>query len=200
MPEILLYNEDITVVGSPETVVVQTDFGPTGTRGSQIFVTDGKPNTTPIGQTPLLNDLCINIASGSEYTDLYQYVAQPGQNVWTKLFTIQDPGTGTTDEYVAIQQIAFTNGQATLTIPLSSIAPSLPPTVTENNFSCQISIDGGMPSFPIILSSFYIQPMVSPATALNISLMGASFDPYGYGNSPLNGTYKVHIAIWVVGV
>lgn len=199
MPEILLYDENITVLGSPETVIVQTDFGPQGTRGSQIFVSNGNPNIVGIGQNPNLNDLCINIASGSEYTDLYQYVSVPGGNTWTKLFRIQDPGTGIyQDEYVSATDVAFTSGLATMTIPLSLIAETLPSGLTKDNFAIQISVESSSQIDEPILCGFYIQPLSNPATNLSIDLNAKQFS-MGYTN-PLNGTYKVHITVWIVGV
>ena len=43
MPDVLLNNDDITVLGPPETVELLVDIGPTGTRGSQVFVGVGDP-------------------------------------------------------------------------------------------------------------------------------------------------------------
>ena len=82
MPDVLLDNDDITVLGPPETIELLTDVGATGTRGSQVFVGLGNPNVISIGQTPLLNDLYINISPGANYGYLYQYVSQAGANTW----------------------------------------------------------------------------------------------------------------------
>ena len=82
MPDVLLDNDDITVLGPPEIVELLVDVGATGTRGSQIFVGIGDPNVVEIGQTPLLNDLYINASPGADYGYLYQYVSQPGENLW----------------------------------------------------------------------------------------------------------------------
>ena len=38
MPEVLLSNDDITVLGPPPIIEVLVDIGPKGTRGSQFFV------------------------------------------------------------------------------------------------------------------------------------------------------------------
>ena len=59
MPDVLLSNDDVTVLGPPSVVEVLVDIGPSGTRGSQVFVGVGDPNIISIGQTPLLNDLYI---------------------------------------------------------------------------------------------------------------------------------------------
>ena len=60
MTDVLLSNDDITVLGPPAIVELLVDIGPSGTRGSQVFVGVGDPNSIVIGQTPLLNDLYIN--------------------------------------------------------------------------------------------------------------------------------------------
>ena len=42
MVDIVLATDDLAVLGGPETVNVEVDFGPTGDRGSQIFSNVGK--------------------------------------------------------------------------------------------------------------------------------------------------------------
>ena len=64
MAEVILSTEDITVLGGPSSINVDVDFGPPGTRGSQIFIGQGNPNdpTTEIGQDVInILDLYINI-------------------------------------------------------------------------------------------------------------------------------------------
>ena len=60
MVDVLLNTEDVVVLGPPQTIDVLVDIGPQGTRGSQIFVGVGDPNSVEIGQTIRLNDLYIN--------------------------------------------------------------------------------------------------------------------------------------------
>ena len=38
MTDIVLSNEDITILGPPSTIELSVDIGPQGDRGSQIFV------------------------------------------------------------------------------------------------------------------------------------------------------------------
>ena len=78
MPDVLLSNDDVTVLGPPNTVEVLVDIGPTGTRGSKVFVGSGNPNNLTssgsiFGQAIILNDLYINISPGTNYGYMYQY-------------------------------------------------------------------------------------------------------------------------------
>ena len=72
MVDVLLNTDDVVVLGPPETINVQVDIGPTGQRGSQVFVGSGDPNVVDIGQTPIYNDLYINTSPGGELGYLFQ--------------------------------------------------------------------------------------------------------------------------------
>jgi hypothetical protein len=52
MVDVIVSPDSLSLVGGPSTVNVEVDFGPAGTRGSQIFVGRGQPNnpSTVIGQ------------------------------------------------------------------------------------------------------------------------------------------------------
>ena len=93
MPDVLLSNDDVTVLGPPNTVEVLLDIGPTGTRGSKVFVGSGDPNGETVsgvifGQTLVLNDLYINTSPGPNYAYMYQYISQPGGNTWIEILEL----------------------------------------------------------------------------------------------------------------
>jgi hypothetical protein len=88
MVDVVLNNDDVTVLAPPAIIEVLVDIGPQGTRGSQFFVGVGNPNSVNIGQTPNLNDLYINTSPGGELGYLYQYQSQPGGNVWVEVLEI----------------------------------------------------------------------------------------------------------------
>lgn len=204
MPEILLYDENITVLGSPETVLVQTDFGPQGTRGSQIFASEGNPNIVGVGQTPLINDLCINIAEGEGYSDLYQYVSEPGGNTWLYLFTIQAESTGggggtTSTEYNAVTELYFSSGLSTLTIPLSSIMATIPPTIDKTNFRINLTAESPYSYSDVVSLSFYIQDFPPSPTNLVLTVQAVEFTG-GYMVSLLSGSRRVHVSISTIGL
>lgn len=166
MPDILLANEDITVLGPPETVEVVLDIGPTGTRGSQIFVGVGDPNTITIGQDPILNDMYINTSPGADYSYMYQYVAEPGGNTWIPVLSINPV------IYSANHYTTFTSGSASITIPISNIVTTTGSPLTAENFSIQYSIDHDKP----IASSMLIPTLVGSGANLVINLQAAEYD------------------------
>jgi len=132
MPDVLLDNDDITVLGPPETVELLIDVGATGTRGSQVFVGVGNPNTEGVGQTPLLNDLYINTSPGANYGYLYQYVSQPGANIWIEVLELNPT------IYSVNHTTTYVNGIAQIVIPISNITSET--SLTASNFSVQFSI------------------------------------------------------------
>ena len=54
MPDVVLSNDDLTVLAGPPTIELLVDIGPTGTRGSKFFVGIGNPNSlSGLGQIPV---------------------------------------------------------------------------------------------------------------------------------------------------
>jgi hypothetical protein len=134
MTEVVLSNDDVTVLGPPDVVEVLVDIGPTGTRGSQVFVGIGDPNVIEIGQTPLLNDLYINASPGENYSYLYQYVSEPGGDLWIEILKMNPT------IYSKNFLISFSNGEAQIVIPISDIVDITGAQLVCENFSCQYSI------------------------------------------------------------
>jgi hypothetical protein len=141
MAEVVLSSDDLTVLGGPSVVSVDVDFGPTGDRGSQIFVGNGNPNEVEIGQTPKIFDLYINLlSSDDEYLNYYQYQNVDGTNVWVRLFSlIPFSKSEKTEE-------AFIDGVATFNIPIANIVAEIDiESVSSANFNVQYSISGTNP-------------------------------------------------------
>ena len=134
MPDVLLSNDDVTVLGPPDIVEVLVDIGPTGTRGSQVFAGIGNPNVIEIGQTPILNDLYINAAPGEEYAYMYQYVSQPGGNSWIPLLSVNPT------IYSKNHLTTFTAGTAEIVIPVEDVVAVSGAPLSAENFSVQYSI------------------------------------------------------------
>jgi hypothetical protein len=134
MTDVLLSNDDVTVLGPPEIVEVLVDIGPTGTRGSQVFAGIGDPNVIEIGQTPILNDLYINAAPGEEYAYMYQYVSQPGGNTWIPLLSVNPT------IYSGNHLVVFTSGVGDISIPISDIIDITGTPLSADNFSVQYTI------------------------------------------------------------
>lgn len=139
MPDVLLSNDDVTVLGPPNTVEVLVDIGPTGTRGSKVFVGSGNPNNLTssgsiFGQAIILNDLYINISPGTNYGYMYQYVSEPGGNTWIEILALNPT------IYSKLHTTTYVNGEASITIPISDIVTVTGSPLTANNFVVQYSI------------------------------------------------------------
>lgn len=184
MPEVLLSNDDLTVLGPPANVDVVVDFGPQGTRGSQVFVGNGNPNLVEIGQTPLLNDLYLNISYGDEYSYLYQYVSEPGAYTWIPVLKINPT------LYSKIETKTFVDGEYELVIPVTDIANVTGSSLTSSNFNFQYTVENDKP----VASSFSIPSLVDP-DYLVINLNALEYDA---GWSALDKEVKLHIFISIV--
>ena len=195
MPDVLLNNEDITVLGPPETVELLVDIGPTGTRGSQVFVGVGDPNVIEIGQTPLLNDLYINTSPGANYGYLYQYVSQPGGNTWIEILELNPT------IYSKNFLTTYSNGQASITIPISNIVTSTATPLVAENFNVQYSIVNDNP----VAASMSIPALVGDGEDLVINFKAVEHrtdvDSGPYGDwAVLEGQVTTHLHITIIGV
>jgi len=134
VPTVLVSNDDLTVLGSPEIVELLVDIGPTGQRGSKVFAGIGDPNSPGVldGQTILLNDLYINTSPGSNYGYLYQYISQPGGSTWAQILKMNPT------LYSKKFSTTYTAGEATITIPIANITSLT--SLTADNFNIQYSI------------------------------------------------------------
>lgn len=139
MPEVLLSNDDITVLGPPKSIDVQIDIGPTGNRGSKVFVGSGSPNplTTNgliFGEEVYLNDLYINNATGSEYSYMFQYVSRPSGSTWIEVLKV-NPAI-----YSLVETVNFTSGVGSIEVDIANITQSSGSLLTAEQFSIQFSI------------------------------------------------------------
>ena len=186
MPEVLLNNEDITVLGSPSTVEVLVDIGPTGTRGSQVFAGIGDPNDIEIGQTPILNDLYINASPGVNYGYMYQYVSSPGGNTWVQILSVNPT------IYSKNHLTTFTSGTAEIIIPISDIITTTGTALTAENFSVQYSIIHDNP----IASSMTIPALIGAGDNLVIDLTAVESTSGVW--SSLDAEVTTHIFISII--
>lgn len=134
--EVLVNAADITVLGPPTTLDVQLDVGPTGQRGSQIYVGAGLPSSSTIANYSevLPGDLYINVSPGVNYSYLYQYVVGPAANEWQEVLRIQ-PAI-----YRALYEVEFSAGTAQISIPIASIT-SATSSFTVDNFAVEFSFE-----------------------------------------------------------
>jgi hypothetical protein len=195
MPDVLLDNDDITVLGPPETIELLTDIGATGIRGSQIFVGVGNPNTEEIGQEPELNDLYINTSPGADYGYLYQYVSQPGGDVWIEVLELNPV------IYSKNFLTTYSAGEASITIPVSDIVTLTATPLVAENFNIQYSIVNDNP----VAASMSIPALVGDGENLVINFKAVEHrtdvDSGPYGDwAVLEGQVTTHLHITIIGV
>ncbi len=195
MPDVLLDNDDITVLGPPETIELLTDVGATGTRGSQIFVGVGDPNVIEIGQEPRLNDLYINTSPGADYGYLYQYVSQPGEDIWIEILELNPT------IYSKNFLTTYSGGEASIVIPISDIVTLTATPLVAENFSVQYNIVNDNP----VASSMSIPALVGDGEDLVINFKAVEHrtdvDSGPYGDwAVLEGQVTTHLHITIIGV
>jgi hypothetical protein len=191
--DVLLSTDELTVLGGPEKIELEVDFGPEGDRGSQIFVGNGNPNddSTVIGQDPVFLDLYINLlTSDPEYLFVYQYQNIFGEGQWIKLFKLIP------NIYSTNRTTSFIDGQGSINIPVINIVPSeLVGTITASNFNIQHNLVNN--SSPIS-SSLSVGEIVTvdDLVTLPIFINAIEFDGESWIN--VSGNKTVHLFISVV--
>ena len=186
MPDVVLNNDDVTVLAPPAIIEVLVDIGPQGTRGSQFFVGVGNPNSVNIGQTPNLNDLYINTSPGGELGYLYQYRSEPGGNVWVEVLDIYP------SVYSENAQVTFEAGSAEVVIPVADIVTVTGTPLVSDNFSIQYSIAHTNP----VASAMQVPALVGPGNNLVINLEAVEYA--GSAWSALDESVTIHFNITIV--
>jgi hypothetical protein len=186
MPEVVLNNDNITVLAPPAVIELLVDIGPQGIRGSQFFVGVGNPNTVNIGQEPNLNDIYINTSPGGELGYLYQYQSQPGGNVWVEVLDIYP------SVYSENAQVTFESGSAEVVIPVADIVTVTGTPLTSDNFSVQYSIAHTNP----VASAMQIPALVGAGDNLVINLEAVEYASSAW--SALDESVTIHFNITIV--
>jgi hypothetical protein len=128
--------DDLAIIAPPEVIEVAVDIGPTGQRGSKVFVGTGDPNTKDFTETIYLNDLYINVSPGTDYSYMYQYISVPGANQWESVLKVNPALHARLDTTVD-----FTSGTSgTILVPISSIVTVTGAPLVASNFNVQHNI------------------------------------------------------------
>ena len=191
MADVVISNDDITVLAPPEVIELLVDIGPTGQRGSKFFVGIGDPNSLTSSQTIFsqdiyLYDMYINTSPGTDYGYMYQYIAEPGGNTWTQVLKINPT------LYSKKHTTTFTSGAASITVPIANIVTVSGTPLTASNFNIQYSIEGANP----VASSIEVPALAGAGTNLVINLKAVKSVSGTWSN--LTGEVKVHLLISVV--
>jgi len=197
MPEVLLSNDDITVLGPPSVIELQLDIGAQGTRGNKFFVGAGDPNLQTSGgilngQTLILNDLYVNVSPSATYGYIFQYVAEPGGNVWVEVLDINP--TIYSENYLT----TFEDGEAQIVIPVEDIVTISGTPLTAENFNVKYSIAHENP----IASSMQIPALAGSNLIINLNAVeydSSSWLPLGDTGTYTSGVQvTTHLQITIV--
>lgn len=132
--DVIIDNDEITVLGPPAALDVAVDVGQQGIRGSKIFAGSGNANVFNFGSLEIIDgDLFINTSTGPEYGWLYRYNPKPSGDQWDSLLRLQIP------IYTETHSVVFTAGQGTVTIPTANILPTGMTIPNDDNFIIQLS-------------------------------------------------------------
>ncbi len=216
MADVIISSEDLTVLGGPSQITVDTNIGPAGNRG--VFVLYGiyNPND-PLAipgfiATPQLFDLYILTDPASpDYLTVYQYVSQSGIEFWIATLKL------TPNFYGTNRVVTFIDGVAELNLNIFQIglvavragALSLLNTkfifsvqATMSNYEVMSEIDPGesdvhMPAALSVRVGDIFLDVADDEQKLPITLYGAEFNGTDMQNID-NKNVVVHLSILVV--
>lgn len=199
MADILLSNDDVSVLGGPETINLELDFGPTGDRGSIIVGTQGDPRdasvSAAISQRLQALDLAVDYSPSSDtYRTVFQYISTPsGALQWTPLVSLK------TDFYSDVKgPFSPVNGKITIPpINVTDIYALSEGTVSSSRFSIQYSISSPENAGPLA-TNLIVKDLITTQgfLALPLEIEGVEYD--GTGWIPMTGPKLVHLFITVV--
>lgn len=217
MAEVILSTPELTVLGGPASVKVDTNVGEAGNRGVFVFFGLLEPNSPAAtfgsgGDTPIVFDLYILVDSSSDdYLQVYQYVVQDSVLQWV-------PQIRLTPNFYGTNRVAtFIQGVAELEVNIFEIglvdlrSGSLPLEDSRFRFSVQATLSNYEVNSESdeLISSEHLPAAVSVKVQdifldetdsqlkLPINLYGAEFDGTSM-QSIDNKNVVVHLSILVV--
>jgi hypothetical protein len=193
MSEVVLSTEDLLVLGGPEKIDVQIDFGAQGERGSLIYASVGNPNESLMIDDINPKDLCINVLqTDNNYSYLYQYNAGlNGLYQWYPLLKLNP------NQYHANLTGTFINGEKTFKIPIVNIIDlSTAETLTSENFNINIDILNSNPVATSFIVNSIILDSETETFVLPITVKSVFFNGTSWAN--LSGEKVVHFSISIV--
>lgn len=189
--DVLLNNDDLIVLGGPQELNVELDYGPEGERGSLIFVGDGGPSELTIGQTPKAFDLYINMLRSdpnNEYLTIYSYIPGLTGLQWqaiTKLI----PNTYSANTSIDFNSVNYVH------IPVTAIVdPSYVGNTDASNFSVNVTFatSAGLP----IVSSIKTEiVLLNSIENLKITFYAKEFDGTDWVDISGPRTANLHISV-----
>lgn len=140
--EVLVSTDELLVLGGPETINVEVDYGPKGDRGSLFFAGNGEPTSTTTTELDAqVYDFYLNVQQSHDgFATIYQLVQIPGGTQWQQILSLLP------NVYSFNTDKAFVSNATTIDVPLINLIPfELIGSVTSENFNVQYSISGTGP-------------------------------------------------------
>jgi hypothetical protein len=187
--DILLENEDITVLGGPATIDVSVDVGQKGDRGSRFFVGYGDPNlegVIPSGEDIKLGDVFVNASTASRYGWLYIYLRTPSGNAWVQTLKLQ-PSVYVRD----VDVLLSSGGEGNISIPLSSIVSDVS-VVDIDKYIINLSVVSSLNINLVITQKFIL------GSNLAINVKAIQYNPSLGTWTPATGILRVGANVSVV--
>ena len=113
MAEVVVSTPELTVLGGPASVQVDTNIGSPGNRGVFVFFGLANPNSpsATFTETPIVFDLYILVDSSSaDYLQVYQYIIEDGIAQWSPTIRLRPNFYGTN------RVVTFVDGEAEINI------------------------------------------------------------------------------------
>ena len=170
MPEVVVVDPELSVYGPVEEITVSVDVGQTGARGSKQFVGTGAPSGATVPETPLANDLYLDVSNSY----LYQYI----DSAWTLV------GKFAPTTYNVVEGVTFASGNANFTYDIFDMFGI---TETTGGFIIQHNIIGTTD----VVASVITEPTLA-GTDLSFSIKAKSLSG-SWTN--LSGDYDVMLSI-----
>lgn len=196
MAEINLSSDELTVLGGPAEIVVETNIGPAGNRGV-IFMhgtTDPNSESTVFEYTPQLLDIYIlTDQSSDDYLQLYQYVSQDGVLQWVPVAKL------TPSFYSTNEVLTFVDGEAA--VEINTVNIGIDPNIigeTDNRyyFGAQVTLhNNGLPSALSITIDDITVDELTDESYLPITINAAEFDAGSWSNIVGNIVASISISV-----
>jgi hypothetical protein len=164
----IISNDELIVVGPPNSVSVSVDIGPQGERGSQFFSGIGTPAQNAASLIDAkVNDLFINRLLGGNYGVVYKLNAAPGGSIWQAILKFQPIS------YSVQKLVDITSGTGSISIPLADFYSSAPESLDPDTILVQATAELNNPAF-ISISNKQIAE-VSDVKTFIVELKAAEF-------------------------
>jgi len=164
----IISNDELVVVGPPQSVSVSVDIGPQGERGSQFYSGVGTPAQNAASLIDAkINDLYINRLLGGNYGVVYKLNAVPGGSSWQAILKFQPIS------YSVQKLVNFTSGSGSISIPVADFYSNAPESLDPNTILVQATSELNNPAF-VSISNKSIQD-VSTVKTFIAELKGAQF-------------------------